>query len=217
MAGIRTVDVGDYVKDGADLVEHRGPVVGAGRLPPARALRRAGVKTGQAVEVRLDALPGRASPAASTRWTRSDRCQRPLAAGAGPARQPRRRAQVGHVRAHAHRVRGARERADRARGGAGAAGRQAVPVQGGRRADGQGGAAHRGAHRPAPAGQGRDARRPGRRRPAWSPPARRGCCAATRCRCAWSTWPRPRRGRPDAGWRRAAGQRGVGAAAAPAP
>lgn len=58
-AGIRAVDVGDYVKDGADLVnlEDLSSLVMEFRLPE-RYLTR--VRTGQQVEVALDALPQRA-------------------------------------------------------------------------------------------------------------------------------------------------------------
>ena len=41
VAGIRMVNVGDYVKDGADLVNIEDIVARVGRLPPARALPRA--------------------------------------------------------------------------------------------------------------------------------------------------------------------------------
>ena len=58
-------------------------------------------------------------------------------------------------------------------------------VQGRRRARrAEGVAAAGGEDRPAPAGQGRDPRGPAGRRRAWPPPGRRGCCAATACRCA---------------------------------
>lgn len=59
VAGIRGVDVGDYVKDGADLVqiEDLSSVWVDFRLPE-RYIARVGA--GQAVQARLDALPGRA-------------------------------------------------------------------------------------------------------------------------------------------------------------
>ena len=58
VAGIRSVNVGDYVKDGADLVnvEDTTQVWVDFRLPE-RYLAQ--LKTGQAVEVALDAMPGR--------------------------------------------------------------------------------------------------------------------------------------------------------------
>jgi membrane fusion protein (multidrug efflux system) len=58
VAGIRNVDVGDYVKDGADLVnvEDTTQVWVDFRLPE-RYLAK--LKNGQAVEVVLDAMPGR--------------------------------------------------------------------------------------------------------------------------------------------------------------
>ncbi len=58
VAGIRSVDVGDYVKDGADLVnvEDTTQVWVDFRLPE-RYLAK--LKPGQAVEVALDAMPGR--------------------------------------------------------------------------------------------------------------------------------------------------------------
>ncbi len=58
IAGIRLVSLGDYVKDGADLVtlDDVSSVWVDFRLPE-RFLSR--IKTGQAVEVSLDALPGR--------------------------------------------------------------------------------------------------------------------------------------------------------------
>jgi membrane fusion protein (multidrug efflux system) len=57
MAGIRSVNLGDYVKDGADLVnvEDLSQVLVDFRLPERFIAR---VKTGQTVDVRLDALPG---------------------------------------------------------------------------------------------------------------------------------------------------------------
>lgn len=57
IAGIRTVNLGDYVKDGADLVsiEDLSQVLVAFRLPERFIAR---VKTGQVVDVTLDALPG---------------------------------------------------------------------------------------------------------------------------------------------------------------
>ncbi len=55
--GIRSVDLGDYVKDGADLVniEDRSQMWVDFRLPERFIAR---VKTGQAVEVTLDAMSG---------------------------------------------------------------------------------------------------------------------------------------------------------------
>jgi membrane fusion protein (multidrug efflux system) len=57
MAGIRSVNLGDYVKDGADLVniEDLSQVLVDFRLPERFIAR---VKTGQTVDVSLDALPG---------------------------------------------------------------------------------------------------------------------------------------------------------------
>lgn len=57
IAGIRSVNLGDYVKDGADLVsiEDLSQVLVDFRLPERFIAR---VKTGQTVEVGLDALPG---------------------------------------------------------------------------------------------------------------------------------------------------------------
>lgn len=58
VAGIRSVDLGDYVKDGADLVslEDRSAMWVDFRLAE-RYLAR--LKTGQGVQVQVDALPGR--------------------------------------------------------------------------------------------------------------------------------------------------------------
>ena len=57
IAGIRNINLGDYVKDGADLVniEDLSQVLVDFRLPERFIAR---VKTGQTVEVGLDALPG---------------------------------------------------------------------------------------------------------------------------------------------------------------
>jgi membrane fusion protein (multidrug efflux system) len=57
VAGIRSVNLGDYVKDGADLVniEDLSQVLVDFRLPERFIAR---VKTGQTVDVSLDALPG---------------------------------------------------------------------------------------------------------------------------------------------------------------
>ncbi|MCW5637662.1 MAG: efflux RND transporter periplasmic adaptor subunit [Rubrivivax sp.] len=57
VAGIRNINLGDYVKDGADLVsiEDLSQVLVDFRLPERFVAR---VKTGQGVEVSLDALPG---------------------------------------------------------------------------------------------------------------------------------------------------------------
>jgi membrane fusion protein (multidrug efflux system) len=59
VAGLRSVNIGDYVKDGADLVnvEDTSAVYVDYRLPE-RFLER--LRPGQKVEVRFDALPGRA-------------------------------------------------------------------------------------------------------------------------------------------------------------
>jgi membrane fusion protein (multidrug efflux system) len=58
MAGIRSVDVGEYVKDGADIVnlEDLSALIADFRLPE-RYLGR--IRTGQPVEVAVDAVPGR--------------------------------------------------------------------------------------------------------------------------------------------------------------
>jgi membrane fusion protein (multidrug efflux system) len=57
-AGIRSVNVGDYVKDGADLVQVEDvSTVWVDFRLPERYLAQ--LKTGQVVEVTLDALPGR--------------------------------------------------------------------------------------------------------------------------------------------------------------
>lgn len=58
-AGLRTVNLGDYVKDGADLInlEDTGTMLVDFRLPE-RFQRK--LKTGQTVEMALDAFPGRA-------------------------------------------------------------------------------------------------------------------------------------------------------------
>ncbi len=56
-AGIRTVDVGDYVKDGADLVNLEDlSALEVEFSLPERYVHR--LRTGQAVELALDALPG---------------------------------------------------------------------------------------------------------------------------------------------------------------
>ena len=57
VAGIRSVNLGDYVKDGADLVniEDLSQVLVDFRLPERFIAR---VKTGQTVDVSLDAMPG---------------------------------------------------------------------------------------------------------------------------------------------------------------
>jgi membrane fusion protein (multidrug efflux system) len=62
IAGIRSVNVGDYVKDGADLVsiEDLSALWVDFRLPE-RFLSR--LKTGQAVDLTLDAMPGKRYPA----------------------------------------------------------------------------------------------------------------------------------------------------------
>lgn len=57
-AGIRKVDLGDYVKDGADLVNLEDlSALSVDFSVPERYLAR--IRPGQAVEVALDALPGR--------------------------------------------------------------------------------------------------------------------------------------------------------------
>ncbi|HSI59316.1 MAG TPA: efflux RND transporter periplasmic adaptor subunit [Ideonella sp.] len=58
VAGIGVVDLGDYVKDGADLVsiEDLSSISVDFRLPERSSAR---IKAGQAVEVALDAMPGR--------------------------------------------------------------------------------------------------------------------------------------------------------------
>ena len=157
IAGIRLISMGDFVKDGADLVniEDVGVMLVDFRLPE-RLLAR--LKIGQAVDVVLDGMPGRnfagrveAVDAQLDADGRSLLVRARLDNRDGVLR-PR------HVRAHAHRVRGARQGARRARGSARAAGRQAIPGEGDRNAKRQGHAAHRSKARAARAGQGRDPR-----------------------------------------------------------
>jgi membrane fusion protein (multidrug efflux system) len=78
VTGIRSVNVGDYVKDGADIVslEDTASVYVDFRVPERFIAR---VRNGQEVVVTFDALPGRSFRGLSTRWTRSwtptaDRC-----------------------------------------------------------------------------------------------------------------------------------------------
>jgi multidrug efflux pump subunit AcrA (membrane-fusion protein) len=58
VVGIRSVNVGDYVKDGADLInlENIGSLYVDYRLPERYQIK---VKPGQILEVKLDAFPGR--------------------------------------------------------------------------------------------------------------------------------------------------------------
>ena len=58
VVGIRSVNVGDYVKDGADLInlENIGSLYVDYRLPERYQIK---VKPGQTLEVKLDAFPGR--------------------------------------------------------------------------------------------------------------------------------------------------------------
>ena len=144
MAGIRSVDLGDYVKDGADLVniEDLSQVLVDFRLPERFIAR---VKTGQTVDVSLDALPGQ-------RFTgRIDALDSVIDADGRSLLVRARLDNPGGVLksglfARTRIVfRAARERAGRARGGTGAAGWQAVPLQGGRWPERQGRQAHRGA------------------------------------------------------------------------
>jgi membrane fusion protein (multidrug efflux system) len=59
LAGIRVINVGDYVKDGADLVniEDVSAMMVDFRLPESKLAR---LKSGQSIDVSLDGLPGRA-------------------------------------------------------------------------------------------------------------------------------------------------------------
>jgi len=62
-AGLKLVDVGDYVKDGADLVNIEDLAALTVQFAlPERYIDR--LRSGQAVEVAVDALPAAASRAA---------------------------------------------------------------------------------------------------------------------------------------------------------
>ncbi len=222
--GIRSVALGDYVKDGADLVslEDRSRMWVDFRLPERYVGQ---TRTGQAVQVTLDALPGRPFVARIEALDALvDTEGRSLLVRAR-IDQPGEELKSGMF-ARACGVRGARASPDGARGSAGAARRQAVRGQGRtgarRRSLGASGQCQR--RRPAAdfaaarsqAGrasrrQGRDPRRPGRRRSGRdrrtgaSDARRRAAAARGRCRQA---------GRCSAAarWREcAAGRRIVGA------
>jgi membrane fusion protein (multidrug efflux system) len=81
IAGIRNVNVGDYLKDGADIVniEDLDAIYVDFRLPERFQTK---VRPGQTATVDIDALPGRRS----TRWSRpSTRCWTPTAARSASA------------------------------------------------------------------------------------------------------------------------------------
>ena len=93
VVGMRVVNVGDYVKDGADLVniEDMSSLKVDFRLPE-RFLAQ--LRSGQGVQVTLDALPGSQFAARSMRSIRARR-QRPLAGRARAAGQCRRQLRPG--------------------------------------------------------------------------------------------------------------------------
>ena len=157
--GLRSVSLGDYVKEGADVVnlESIDLLKVDFRLPEVY-LRQ--VQAGQTLQVTLDALPGKTFEGRVF-------AVNPLVDAAGRAVVVRaqvknidaslRPGMFARVRLHHQRPGGS---ARRARAGAGAAGHRAVRVQGRRR---QGGA-HQGRGGPAAGRQGRGAlRRRGRR------------------------------------------------------
>ena len=138
--GLRSVSVGDYVKEGADIVnlESIDPLKVDFRVPEVYMRQ---VQVGQTLE-------DRARRAARARRSRA-RCSRSTRCVDAAGRSIVIRAQVrnqdtsaapGHVRARAAHHQGRARRAGRARAGARAAGRRAVRVQGRRR---QGGARRR--------------------------------------------------------------------------
>ena len=130
--GLRSVSVGDYVKEGADLVnlESIDPLKVDFRVPETY-LRQ--VQVGQLLTITLDAMPG-------STFDGKVVAVNPLVDAAGPLdRHPRAGAQPGHVaaprhvRARAPHHQGAGGRDDAARAGARAAGHRAIRVQGRRR------------------------------------------------------------------------------------
>ena len=180
MAGIRSVNLGDYVKDGADLVniEDLSQVLVDFRLPERFIAR---VKTGQTVDVSLDALPGQ-------RFTgRIDALDSVIDADGRSLLVRARLDNPGGVLksglfARTRIVFAKRENAL-------VVPEEALVPQGGKQyifkvVDGPNGKVsqpHRGAHRAAPARQGRDAGRPGRRRPGGH--RRAGAAGPRRGRC----------------------------------
>ena len=82
MVGIRTVNLGDYVKDGADLVnlEDISSMYADFRLPERFQGK---LRARQSVQLQLDAFPGRMFKAHGRGHRPAARCQRSIGRGAG--------------------------------------------------------------------------------------------------------------------------------------
>ena len=121
VVGIRGVSLGDYVKDGADLVNVEDVrILKVDFRLPERNLTQ--IRVGQGIEVVADALPGERFAGHDRRDQSASRRQRTVAGDTREIGKHRRQAAPRNVRARACDRRRARQRAARARGGDRAAG-----------------------------------------------------------------------------------------------
>ena len=160
LIGLRQVSLGDYVKEGADLVnlESIDPLKVDFRVPEVYLKQ---IRAGQALQITLDAIPGRTYTGPRAGDQSAGRRRRPRDRDPRAGQQPRHEPAARHVRARAAHHRGSRRRAGRARAGARAAGPGPVRVPHRRRQ----GPAREGRDRPARRRQGGDPAGPRRRRP----------------------------------------------------
>ena len=100
IVGIRNVSVGDYVKDGADLInlEDISSVKVDFRVPEKYADL---ARPGQTIEVMVDALPGKPFKRQGRCDRSASRQRRAFGLAARPDRQSARQAEAGHVRPRA--------------------------------------------------------------------------------------------------------------------
>jgi membrane fusion protein (multidrug efflux system) len=89
VAGLRAINVGDYIKDGTDMVniEDMQALLLDYRLPERLQKK---LKPGQKSRLQVEALPGQSFDAVVQALDRADRCQWPLAGGARRAARPAR-------------------------------------------------------------------------------------------------------------------------------
>ena len=94
-----SVSVGDYVKEGADLVNLEADRSAQGRLSRAGDLSAPGAGRASRSKIALDALPGKTYDGTVRRGESADRRGGPLDRHPRPGAQPGHRAAPGHVRA----------------------------------------------------------------------------------------------------------------------
>ena len=175
--GLRNVSVGDFVKDGAELVtlEDISSMKVDLRLPE-RYLGQ--LRKGQEISVVVDAFPQRSFAAKLDALDCADRRERSIPAGARPAGQPGRRPALGNVRQGPDRAEGKARRYGDSRGGDPSGRFGGIRLQARERQ----GDAHEGRDRNPPQRQGGDpVRRAGRRPGGHRRPAAGSRATAWRC------------------------------------